>query len=996
MSASLCFSGFRAKCCGLFLLFLLVPNLLSAAVDFADPARSKEFRGIIKDYSRSWQLYESMAPKTLAGLVGEYVFLRDDDSLTVQIDTLWFRNAGQEIVARYVVSGEMKQRFALVKNRGRGLKITLDAKIEAPPVATSNVQNEPAPVATESAPDNEVDAAFEPESVPEAEPDVKSEPEIVSEPEPQAVSESVPIAEAASESVPEPDPVVESETAPEPETKSQSEPEAAPEPEAVSDPVATESVRENTSGKSGPIPPPPLDEPTEVEPQVITAPEPELDPLTRPNSDRSPKTPDVTSSSAPAAADSTEAELARLRTSERLLRQELGELRNRITLQAGLQDSIAGQQHRIDSLAEENKVLDAMNWESAEKVRSLMADQIESDRLRAVNDSLFFRIKQLEDNSRQDINTDSLLAEMNALRETNERAQRRFYIIGKLQEERDSLTQLNSDLQATLRRRNLSATEATATERDSLVQLVADAEQEAISLRDSLAGRERLLQSLSSRLERAADPAPDAAMSRAVDSLRDRGGILENRLLAREARIEDLRRELTALRDSINNSVDEPTGNADAEPDQMQAELNAGRVRIAELQARVEELRDRADAANAEQGSDERADSLARIVETLGRANSRLRSDVDQLESRRKQAENANLDLRDTLTALRSESVAVVTDLSTRLDSMGILLVSQIATIKQLNDSLDVLQKSAAQPTASTTTAAADSAVPVAVYDSIVAHLQQARSTAAALEINLKLADANVGRLSDENSELRTTLEQHENAIAALKQERDALAAEMKQREVEGVIRPEDAALMNSLIARADSLESRLLMAQELQDQAEVRSETLFRQMLDERERAGLLVNSYDSLMVWAGDTLAILDAQRSLLNAELNDLRDRMEQLRADARAEADVEKSVAWVAVGTERELRNRGLIQGRGANLRLVEPLDPEDFNIVRRDARIIELADRPFPAERLQLLTHPQADYSVSYHPTGDATATLLTIDKPEVFWRTSEFLVILLR
>ncbi len=996
MSAPLCFSGFRAKCCGLFLLFLLVPNLLPAAVDFADPARSKEFRGIIKDYSRSWQLYESMAPKTLAGLVGEYVFLRDEDSLTVQIDTLWFRNAGQEIVARYVVSGEMKQRFALVKNRGRGLKITLDAKIEAPPVATSNVQNEPAPVATESAPDNEVDAAFEPESVPEAEPDVKSEPEIVSEPEPQAVSESVPIAEAASESVPEPDPVVESETAPEPETKSQSEPEAAPDPEAVSDPVATESVRENTSGKSGPIPPPPLDEPTEVEPQVITAPEPELDPLTRPNSDRSPKTPDVTASSAPAAADSTEAELARLRTSERLLRQELSELRNRITLQAGLQDSIAGQQHRIDSLAEENKVLDAMNWESAEKVRSLMADQIESDRLRAVNDSLFFRIKQLEDNSRQDINTDSLLAEMNALRETNERAQRRFYIIGKLQEERDSLTQLNSDLQATLRRRNLSATEATAAERDSLVQLVADAEQEAISLRDSLAGRERLLQSLSSRLERAADPAPDTAISRAVDSLRDRGGILENRLLAREARIEDLRRELTALRDSINNSVDEPTGNADAEPDQMQAELNAGRVRIAELQARVEELRDRADAANAEQGSDERADSLARIVETLGRANSRLRSDVDQLESRRKQAENANLDLRDTLTALRSESVAVVTDLSTRLDSMGILLVSQIATIKQLNDSLDVLQKSAAQPTASTTTAAADSAVPVAVYDSIVAHLQQARSTAAALEINLKLADANVGRLSDENSELRTTLEQRENAIAALKQERDALAAEMKQREVEGVIRPEDAALMNSLIARADSLGSRLLMAQELQDQAEVRSETLFRQMLDERERAGLLVRSYDSLMVWAGDTLAILDAQRSLLNAELNDLRDRMEQLRADARAEADVEKSVAWVAVGTERELRNRGLIQGRGANLRLVEPLDPEDFNIARRDARIIELADRPFPAERLQLLTHPQADYSVSYHPTGDATATLLTIDKPEVFWRTSEFLVVLLR
>ena len=928
MSAPRFLFGFRANSCGLFLLFLLVPTIMSAAVDFADPGRSKEIRGIIKDYSKSWQLYESMAPKTLAGLVGEYVLLRDEDSLTVNVDTLWFRNAGSEIVARYVVEGESRQRFALIKNRGRGLKITLDAAVEAPvPPAES-------PVTT--AVDAQVDAAFEPESVPEPAVVSEAEPEVASEVEPEAVPE----AEVAIEAEPE--------TGPEPEVAAEVEPEAEAERIDYAMPNST------------PLP----------EPQTAA-------------SDRSSSVDDR---------DSSAAELSRLRTSERLLRQELSDLRNRITLQAGLQDSVERQHRRIDSLTEDNKVLDAMNWEAAEKVRVLMAEQVEAERLRTVNDSLFFRIKQLENLSRQEINTDSLLAEMNALRENNERAQRRLYIIGKLQQERDSLTQLTGDLQATLRRRNLGATTNAAADRDSLVHIISQARRESNSLRDSLANRERLLQSLSARLERTADQQPDPAMTRAVDSLQERGRILENRLLAREARMEDMQRELNILRDSVNTSAHASA----ATPDAVQNELNAGKARIAELQAHVDELRNRAESVPSQRGRDESADSLAKIVETLSRANSRLRADLDQADARRNQAETSRLDLRDTLAALRRESVAVVTDLSTRLDSMGILLVSQVSTIKQLNDSLETRRTTERQSPGQSKTAAAENSVPVAVYESVVAHLQQARSTAAALEINLKLADANVGRLSEENGELRATLQQRETAIAGLKQRGDSLAALTRQSEVEGVIRPEDAALMTSLINRADSLESSLLMAEDLQEQAEVRSEALFRQMLDERERATSLVKSFDSLQVWAADTLAQIDARQSRSVAELNDLRGRVEQLRAAARADADVEQSMAWVVVGTERELRERGLIEGRGANLRLVEPLDPANFNIARRDARIIELADKPFPAERLQLLTHPQAQYGVSYHPTGDATATLLTIDKPEVFWRTSEFLVVLLR
>jgi hypothetical protein len=150
-------------------------------------------------------------------------------------------------------------------------------------------------------------------------------------------------------------------------------------------------------------------------------------------------------------------------------------------------------------------------------------------------------------------------------------------------------------------------------------------------------------------------------------------------------------------------------------------------------------------------------------------------------------------------------------------------------------------------------------------------------------------------------------------------------------------------------------------------------------------------------------EEIASLKQQLEKLNFDVASLNQKIETITKESeqtvKAKNEVietktnELNTAFYGFGTKKELETKNVIEkeggvlGMGKTLKLKKDFDPEFF--VKVDIR--QFSQLPLNTKRAKLVTvHPAG----SYHFAGnDKKVESLVIDKPEVFWSTSKYLLI---
>jgi len=147
---------------------------------------------------------------------------------------------------------------------------------------------------------------------------------------------------------------------------------------------------------------------------------------------------------------------------------------------------------------------------------------------------------------------------------------------------------------------------------------------------------------------------------------------------------------------------------------------------------------------------------------------------------------------------------------------------------------------------------------------------------------------------------------------------------------------------------------------------------------------------------------IASLTAELEALHINVTNLNQQIETITAESaktikekelafKEQADVLNTAYW-AFGTKKELAEKNVIEKEGGVLGLGKSLAlKKDFNrdyFQKIDIR--EFKQMTLNAKKAVLLANHPAD---SYHLTGTKTVETLVIDKPEEFWKTSKYLVV---
>ncbi len=147
---------------------------------------------------------------------------------------------------------------------------------------------------------------------------------------------------------------------------------------------------------------------------------------------------------------------------------------------------------------------------------------------------------------------------------------------------------------------------------------------------------------------------------------------------------------------------------------------------------------------------------------------------------------------------------------------------------------------------------------------------------------------------------------------------------------------------------------------------------------------------------------IASLTAELEALHINVTNLNQQIETITAESaktikereqafEEQANVLNTAYW-AFGTKKELAEKNVIEKEGGVLGMGKSLTlKKDFNrdyFQKIDIR--EFKQMTLNAKKAVLLANHPAD---SYHLTGTKTVESLVIDKPDEFWKTSKYLVV---
>lgn len=147
---------------------------------------------------------------------------------------------------------------------------------------------------------------------------------------------------------------------------------------------------------------------------------------------------------------------------------------------------------------------------------------------------------------------------------------------------------------------------------------------------------------------------------------------------------------------------------------------------------------------------------------------------------------------------------------------------------------------------------------------------------------------------------------------------------------------------------------------------------------------------------------IASLTAELEALHINVTNLNQQIETITAESekaineKEQALVEQAnvmnTAYYAFGTKKELAEKNVIEKEGGVLGVGKTLTlKKDFNrdyFQKIDIR--EFKQITLNSKKAVLLANHPAD---SYHLTGTKTVEALVIDKPDEFWKTSKYLVV---
>jgi len=254
-------------------------------------------------------------------------------------------------------------------------------------------------------------------------------------------------------------------------------------------------------------------------------------------------------------------------------------------------------------------------------------------------------------------------------------------------------------------------------------------------------------------------------------------------------------------------------------------------------------------------------------------------------------------------------------------------------------------------------------------------------------EANIKDASI-VEFLNDFNAiqESLDSIKQLENLITL----KSAQSSEMNQRQKDLILA--DIALLNELIQKnkeqISSLQSRL-------NNANSRIGTLDA-MVEELNR---MVNSLDRQNQEKDAEIYLLSLQVQKMNVDIGFLNQRIVEVESEIQVKTEtiqiqtVQLNKAYYTFGTNRELRDNGVIEKNGGVLGIGRTaLIRENFNheyFTEIDIRDIGFI--PLMVKKAEIISvHPAG----SFHISGNKTADTLYIDNKAEFWKASKFLVVL--
>jgi hypothetical protein len=139
-------------------------------------------------------------------------------------------------------------------------------------------------------------------------------------------------------------------------------------------------------------------------------------------------------------------------------------------------------------------------------------------------------------------------------------------------------------------------------------------------------------------------------------------------------------------------------------------------------------------------------------------------------------------------------------------------------------------------------------------------------------------------------------------------------------------------------------------------------------------------------------------DVQR--LNIDVSNLTNQVEKVTQEVQEKTQtiaiqtVELNKAYYAIGTVKELRDNNVLEKAGGVLGVGRTLImKKDFN---RDyfteVDIRQFTQLPLMVKKAKVISEHPLD---SYHITGVKTKDTLFVDNPQLFWKASKFLLIVL-
>ena len=195
---------------------------------------------------------------------------------------------------------------------------------------------------------------------------------------------------------------------------------------------------------------------------------------------------------------------------------------------------------------------------------------------------------------------------------------------------------------------------------------------------------------------------------------------------------------------------------------------------------------------------------------------------------------------------------------------------------------------------------------------------------------------------------------------------------------------------VNALVARAKATANQLVEAQRKQAALEKQTAAMQNELADQASK----IDSDAQLIADLGATIERQNAQIATLEARLDSLNTEVRTL--------GTRHYKAYYVIGTEKELRDKGLVlKEGGANLLIARPgrtlvpsrvLNPDAFTAIdQRETTTIPLPDS---TRRYRIISRQSLDAAEVQGRDGANFKGPLKITKPDEFWAPSRFLILL--